>query len=533
MTSRSLLTFARALGGLHGWRRNLVAYLLGVCATLTLAPFYLFGLLLVSFSGLLWLLDAAPSRRRMFLDGWWWGWGFYMSGLYWMCIALLTDPAKFGWLIPPTLLGLNGVIALYPAVACWLMSWLRVRGLSKILVFTIVWTLVEYARGHLFTGFPWNLPGYAFGFSNAALQMASLVGVYGLSWFALLLATTPVALGAKKAGKIYAASLWALFLFGLFWGVGRLHQANSIPQAQRYVPGVTLRLVQADIAQPDKWDPQLQLQGVREHAALTRLPGLEKVTHVIWPETAVPYTIGKDEPITRSLGGIIPPGAILITGSLRSEGDKENWRIWNSLSALDHDGNIVGSYDKAHLVPFGEFLPFRYVFPKEWLTPVGDTDFSAGTQGKLMELPGLPPMLPLICYEAIFPELVVDGPKRPQWLLSVTNDAWFGMSTGPHQHFEMARMRAVEQGVPLVRSGNTGISAVVDSWGQVISFMPLGYKGIIDSSLPVAQAENTTCNKINKIFIPFLIIFALILIFRKKSGVIINKIACKLCAAGK
>ncbi len=466
----------------------------------------------------MWLLDSAPTRKRMFWDGWWWGWGFYMTGLYWFCIALLTDPEKFGWLIPPCLFGLNAIIAIYPAIACLIMSYLRIRGLTKILVFTIVWTVVEYARGHLFTGFPWNLPGYAFGFSDASLQLASIAGAYGLTWFSVLLGTSPVALGVKKKGAIYAGVLWAIFLLGTIWGGGRLHQANALAEEQRYVPKVLLRLVQANIAQPNKWEPQLQMEGLRQHAELTRSPGLEKVTHVIWSETAVPFAINKGEPITKRLGDLLPENAVLITGSLRTQGEGENWDIWNSLNAINHNGDIVASYDKVHLVPFGEFLPLRNVLPKSWLTPVGEKDFAIGTEGALMNVPGLPPILPLICYEVIFPELPLpaDG-TRPQMLLSVTNDAWFGMSTGPHQHFEMARMRAVEQGVPMVRVGNTGISAVINSFGQVTDSMPLGQKGFIDAKLPVALADDTTCNKFNKIFLPFLIFFGVLLLLKQQA----------------
>lgn len=514
----SVVPLARAIGGLSGWRRNITAFIFGVFATLTLAPFFLFPLLLPSFSGLLWLLDAAPSRKRMFWDGWWWGWGFFMSGLYWFCVALLTDPEKFGWLIPPTLFGLNAIIAIYAGVACWLTSWIRVRGISKIVIFTIIWTLVDFARAHLFTGFPWNLIGYSFGFSDASLQMASIIGIYGLTWFAVLLGTSPVALGAKKTGAIYVVALWSVFLFGTFWGAGRLHQANAINEDQRFVKGVLLRLVQANISQPHKWDPALQIQGLKEHISLTQSPGLDAVTHVIWPETAVPFAITADTPITRKLGAILPSGKILITGSLRTQGDEKNFQLWNSLSALDHEGNIVGYYDKIRLVPFGEFLPFRRFFPKSWLTPVGDVDFSTGTGGHLAGFPNLPPTLPLICYEVIFTELPLPDDLRPQLLLSVTNDAWFGSSTGPYQHFEMARMRSVEQGVPMVRVANTGISAVIDSFGQVVSSIPLLTKGVLDVRLPYAQAEATWYHKLKGYFFPLLLMIGLILIVNQRNS---------------
>jgi apolipoprotein N-acyltransferase len=502
----SVMPLARRIAALSGWRRNVFAFAMGVFATLTLAPFYLFPLLLPAFSGLLWLLDAAPSRRRMFLDGWWWGWGFYMSGLYWFCIALLTDPAKFGWLIPPTLFGLTGLIALHSGLACWIMSWIRVRGISKIVVFTVVWTLVGWLRGHWFSGFPWNLEGYSFAVTDASLQMASVGGIYGLTWFAVLLGTSPVALGVRKKGIVYACALWALFVSGSMWGAGRLHQANAIPEPQRYVKGVMLRLVQANISQPHKWEPSRQQDGLKAHAQLTRSPGLDNITHVIWPETSVPFVVNPGTPIASFLGRLMPENTLLIAGALRSEGEQNrDFRLWNTLVAVNDTGSVVAGYDKIHLVPFGEFLPLRFVLPRSWTTPVGDMDFSRGEGGRLVEFPGLPPSLPLICYEVIFPELSLPDTLRPQWLLSVTNDAWFGSSSGPYQHFDMARMRAVEQGVPLVRVANTGISAVVDSFGQVQAMIPLHSRGILDAHLPVALPDEPFYRHFSHAILPLLL----------------------------
>lgn len=507
-----LHVLAYLIGSLTGWRRNALAFFLGILATLTLAPFFLFPLIIPAFTGLFWLIDAAPTRKRAFADGWWWGWGFYISGLYWFCIALMTDPEKFAWLIPFALFALTGVIALYTAIACFFIHAFKVRGLTKIYVFSAVWLGVECARGDLFTGFPWNLAGYAFGFSDAAMQTASLVGVYGLTWFTVLLGLTLAMVLCGARGVRVAIAVWAIFAGAMLWGNGRL-QASKM--ADDYVEGVTLRLVQANILQPHKWDPELQMQGIREHARLTNEPGIEKVTHVIWPETAVPYAIEPGSPLARDLGAAIPPGKILITGSLRTEGEKDTFRIWNSLMALNHDGSIVGSYDKVKLVPFGEFLPFRSLFPKEWLTPVGDTDFSHGERVQGLEWPGLPPLLPLICYEAIFPDFASAQNGNPQLLLNVTNDAWFGMSSGPHQHFEMARMRAVEQGIPLVRVANTGISAVVDSFGRVTALINLGEKAYTDAKLPKAQPHQTVYGLYNGLFIQIVLVLGLLLIFRQ------------------
>jgi len=496
---------------LQGWRRNMTAFILGALATLTLAPFFMFPLIIPAFTGLLLLLSGAPTHRRAFWDGWWWGWGFYTTGLYWFCVALLTDPEKFAWLIPFALFGITGVIAIYCGVTCWIASRLALRGCTRIFAFSVVWVCVEYVRGHLFTGFPWNLEGYSFGFSGISLQMASLVGAYGLTWFAVLLGASFAAIGEKR-GNIFIASVWGVFVLGLCWGQGRLYEAGP----EQYVPGVKLRLVQANNIRPANGDPKLQMAGLREYMRLTRSPGLEHITHVIWPESSIPYILRPGTPLAHALGENIPDGAILISGALRDQGEGDDWQVWNSLMALNHEGSLIGAYDKIRLVPFGEFLPLRWAIPKLWVTPVGEKDFSRGTPIKAIEWPGLPPIYPLICYEAIFPELDIDPGQRPGLLLNITNDAWFGMSIGPYQHFAMARMRAVEQGVPLVRAANTGISATVDGYGRVISYIPLEKQGFLDIFLPKSTYNNTIYGHYNNIFLLFLVFISLILILKQR-----------------
>ncbi len=504
---------AAFLPTLTGWRRNLAAFCLGVLAMFTLAPFYVFPLLIPAFSGLYILVDSAPTRRRMFWDGWFWGWGYYMTGLYWFCVALLTDEA-FEWLIPFALFGLTGVIAIYTGVACWLMAFAKkyMHGESRLLIFALIFTLVETARGILFTGFPWNLPGYSFGFSEATLQLASVLGPYGLTGCAVLFGLSPL---FARYYKPAAAAIWISLAAAAIWGACRI-PATPMPT----VPDIRLRLVQANISQPHKWNPKLQMQGLQQHIDLMHSPGLENITHIIWPETAVPYVFQENSALSRLLGSAIPEGKILLTGTLRAEGkDFASAKIWNSLMAIDHSGNIIGAYDKAHLVPFGEFQPIRPYVPKDWMTPVGQKDFSWGTASQVLEWPGTPPLLPLICYEAIFPEMAQaeSGNGRPAWLLNVTNDAWFGMSTGPRQHFQMSRMRAVEQGVPLVRVANTGISAVIDPYGRITAYLPLGTQGILDADLPQSLGSETIYALYHRILLPSLgfILFILALIRRK------------------
>lgn len=489
MMCRAFEKCAVLLPDLRGWRRSLAAYGLGVLAMFTLSPFFLFPLIIPAFAGLYLMIDAAPTRRRMFWDGWFWGWGYYMTGLYWFCIALLTDAEAFAWLIPFALFGLTGVIAIYSGLTCWLMAFVKkyTSRPLRLIAFALLWTLTEIARGHFFTGFPWNLPGYSFAFSLPSLQLASVFGAYGLTFCAVLLGVSPLFARYSKSGKTIAAGIWIMFALGLLWGIARIP-----PDPMPTLPGVKLRLVQANIAQPHKWDPALQRQGMEEHIRLMLSPGLDSVTHVIWPETAVPYVLQENSELAHTLGKAIPSGKLLITGTLRAEGpDYASMLIWNSLMAINHEGKLVGIYDKAHLVPFGEFQPFRAFVPKEWMTPVGDKDFSWGKASQILNWPDTPPMLPLICYEAIFPEMSQSHEGRPAWLLNVTNDAWFGMSTGPRQHFEMARMRSVEQGVPLVRSANTGISAIIDPYGRITASLPLGSQGILDAGLPRSLEKNT------------------------------------------
>ncbi len=536
---------------LAGWRRNLFAFAMGICATLTLAPFYFFPLIIPAYAGLFILVRNSVSWKRVFADGWWWGWGFYISGLYWFCIALLTEPEKFAWAIPFALFGLNAIIAIYPGVACLLFylfigktvipspvsehgvnsaegtlqnnqknndKILRLRlrfaqddkllSLANCIAFSLIWLIVEYARGHLFSGFPWNLAGYSFSFSDSSLQLASISGAYGLTFFAVLLGAS---IAIIKTNKIFVLAVWGLFAGLLVWGNARLESAT-----EGEATGAVLRLVQANILQPHKWDPKLQQKNLEEYISLTQSEGLEKITHVIWPETATPFVLRSDTSLAYGLGRMLPEGALLITGALRSDGEGDDKQYYNSVVMIDGSGYIVGNYDKHALVPFGEFMPLRYLIPKSIKLPVGDKDFSVGEGVRTLKWQGLPPVSVLVCYEGIFPEFAVDNNNRPDWLLNVTNDAWFGMSSGPYQHFAMARMRAVEQGLPLVRVANTGITAYMDEYGQIKQQLALGIKGIMDVPLRRSSLYGTLYTKYGNIIAFITICFSLFFILHCK-----------------
>lgn len=498
-----------AIGRLTGWRRNLAAFLCGVMATLALPPLYLVPLMVPAFCGLVWLLKGAGSRRRMFWDGWFWGWGFYMTGLYWFCIALLTDAESFAWLLPFALFGLTGVIALYQGIACWLMGYVRLKGISWTLAFALVWVLVEYARGHWFTGFPWNLAGYVLTVSDVSIQLASVGGIYGVTWLVVLLCMLPALLGdaemdSKKAVRIVGRA-YLLFIIALLWGAWRLHEAGET----HFDDQIKLRLVQANIKQEHKWNPAQKMHGLEEHAKLTRTEDLGDIKLIIWPETAVPYILKEHTPLAHALGSLLPAHTLLITGAMRAEGNEVDWKIWNSMAVIDAKGEIVKSYDKSRLVPFGEFLPFRFLLPEWMTTPVGDKDFSTGRRGVTLEIPDEQhAMLPLICYEGIFPEMAEADPSfaPPTWMLNITNDAWFGTSSAPYQHLEMSRMRAVERGIPLVRVANTGISAVIDSVGRVVAKTKLNEETVLDSPLPLPEKASTLYSRFSDEAVLFLIL---------------------------
>ncbi|MCH9020438.1 MAG: apolipoprotein N-acyltransferase, partial [Proteobacteria bacterium] len=282
----------------------------------------------------------------------------------------------------------------------------------------------------------------------------------------------------------WAPSAAAAALLVAVWAGGSVRLAGAGDEA---VEGVLLRLVQPNVGQHHKWKPELREALFARHLRLTASAGFERVTHVIWPETAVPFFLANEPARRRAVAAATPRGGALITGALRTTPEPTSPpKLWNSLHAIDDAGRVVATYDKFHLVPFGEYVPFRRWFPTIAKLTYGATDFSAGPGPQTLRVPGLPPFSPLICYEAIFAHQVVDSADRPAFLLNLTNDAWFGISSGPYQHFAAARLRAVEQGLPLARAANTGISAVVDGYGRITARLGLGREGVIDAPLPEA-----------------------------------------------
>jgi apolipoprotein N-acyltransferase len=493
-----LCRIAASVAELRGWRRHGLAFGLGIAAVGALPPVDLTPVLAIVFPLFLWLDDGSDGPGASFRLGWVFGFGFFLAGLYWIAAALFVDIGRFWWLVPFAAAGLPAGFAIYIGLAL-LATGLAARALdlppaARICAFAIAWSGAEWVRGHALTGLPWNLLGYAWsgGFpgSLAVLQSTAWVGIYGLSFVTVLAASLPALLGTPSIAPISAGRRWAPALVALLLvlvpGVAGAIRLGATPTE---LTGTWLRLVQPSIPQSLKWQPMAAQSNFSRLLDLSAAPAPHPLAAVLWPEAASPYLLGRDPAARRAITAIVPHGGYLITGALRANPPPEPIaKIWNSLEAINDRGQIVAHYDKAHLVPFGEYVPLRQLLPIDKITP-GTMDLSAGPGPRTMALPRLPPFAALICYEAIFPGAVVDENDRPAWMLNATNDAWYGRTSGPFQHFAIARTRAVEEGLPLVRIANNGISAVVDPVGRVLARTSLDEIGYVDIALPAAAGR--------------------------------------------
>jgi apolipoprotein N-acyltransferase len=497
----TLTRFAHWIVLSWGWRRALIAVLAGAVSTLALAPTNLWPLLFLTFPILVWLIDGCGSggggRYRGALaaavTGWCFGFGYFLAGLCWVGNAFLVEAKIFGWLLPFAVTLLPAGLALFTAAGVALARLLWTRGPARILALAAALTVTEWLRGHVLTGFPWNAFGYALTGPQALAQSASLVGLWGLTFVAVAVFATPAVLADDRADtrRPWLPPVFALIVLVAMTGYG-IFRLSTNPTT--YVNGVRLRIMQPNLQQDEKFNYSARAQVMGRYLALSeratgpQSAGLSGVTHLIWPESAFPFFLSQDAEALAQIAALLPEGTVLITGASRTEAgpNARKPRFYNSIYVIDHDGSILTVYDKVHLVPFGEYLPFQDFLERLGLMQLTRVagGFSAGDRRRALSVPRAPPFLPLICYEIIFPGEAVPRTERPGWLLNVTNDGWFGKSAGPHQHLQQARVRAIEEGLPLVRAANTGISAIVDPLGRVISSLPLGSEGVLEGSLP-------------------------------------------------
>src|SRR4051812_5812724 len=468
------------LRSLTGWRRLLVASACGALSATGFAPVEFFPALLLGYGALVLLLDGAdrdarPVRRAAAI-GWAFFFGQFLVGLHWIVFPFMVDPDSHLWQMPfalflPAGLGLFGALAASIAITFWQ------DGPARLFVFAICFTATEWLRGHVLTGFPWNLSGYGWGASLAVLQTASLVGAYGLSFLTILLGASL----AEPASRRWRTPAAMLLLFAALWGYGAWRLAAS---PMRDVPGVSLRLVQPNIPQPEKYASHLLLRNWQRLVELSLRPG--RPTHIIWPEAATGFPVARSAGALDQIALLTARGQTLITGSDRVLRQDGHIVAYNSLYLFGPGGALPLVYDKFHLVPFGEYVPFAPFLNRLGITQltVGE-GFSAGDHPHALAVPGAPPASPLICYEVIFPHAVIDSAApRPGWLVNITDDSWFGPWAGPRQHLLIARVRAIEEGLPVARAANTGTSAIIDGNGRLRIQLGLNHLGVVDGPLP-------------------------------------------------
>lgn len=467
----------------------LAAFAFGSVMALSMPPFNAFPLVWVCLPALIVLLRGTTTLKQAFATGWLFAFGFFLFGLYWIAASMFVDIARFWWAVPFAVAGLPAFFALYYGIASAIGKKIGLSGLSGTLAFGLLWFLADYGRGHLFTGFPWILLGYTWSNVLPVLQITSVVGIYGLTLMTAVAACLPAAAPRRQSGKpARIALICSLFLFILIagWGQTRLTTTTLEP-----FQNVRIRLVQPNISQTEKWREDERNNHLDRLIRLSAQEGPEPITHVFWPETASPYFLAESIDLRRKISAQIPAAASVLTGVIRRSFDENGTlHFYNSLVALDGLGRLVAGYDKTHLVPFGEFMPLRKTFPHSiQAMAASSADFSRGPGPRTLRVLGLPLFSPLICYEVIFSGKVVDPKDRPEFMANLTNDAWYGRTTGPYQHFEIARVRSVEEGLSLVRIANTGVSGIVDPLGRIERKLGLQEEGVIDATLTKPLAE--------------------------------------------
>ena len=500
----------------------LIAFAAGVASATGFAPFKLWPVALAALAVLMWLVREAPTLRSALARGWWFGLGNFVLGLNWIATAFTYQAAMPAWLGWVAVVLLSLYLAVYPAIAAGLAwRWGRTDPLRLTLVFAAAWIVTEWLRATMFTGFAWNPVGVTL-LPTPVAHSATLIGTYGLSGLVFLLAGLLLMAHARRWRGLAMVAAGVAALTGLSFLLS--------PTAEQKA-GIAIRIVQPNIGQQDKWQEGFQAENM---ARLKRLSawGKDEPRLLLWPEAAVtrPLENGLANPayqleaatLRRDVAEMLGPGDMLLTGGVtwQSRTGEEVTSATNSVFAMDRTGRILARYDKAHLVPYGEYLPMRPVLSALGLSRLapGDIDFDFGPGPQTLDLPIVGKAGFQLCYEIIFSGEVVDRKNRPNFLFNPSNDAWFG-AWGPPQHLAQARLRALEEGLPVLRSTPTGISAVIDADGALLHSLPWRKAGLIDARLPAPKPPTLFARFGN--ILPFafaMLLAALAIAVRRKAG---------------
>ena len=456
-----------------GWRLAALAILCGVVMALGQAPLSLPYGLLLALPGLGWLFVNQQSHKGAFLTGWWAGSGYFAASTFWIVEPFFIEPEIYGWMAPFALVFMAAGLALFWGGAFLLAAMAQGRPLLRLIALAVAWTGFEFARAHILTGFPWGLLAYVWS-ETPLFQLLAFIGPHGLGLLTLLIGFLPLV--ASRNPWVGAGSAIALVAALWFGGQQRLPDAPNMGKT-------TVRLLQPNAPQHLKWRGDMVDVFFKRMLEMTRAPAPRHPDVVIWPETSIPYALGSDTRALRIISDAAGPQTQVVAGIQRYQDN----RVYNSMVYLDQAGGILAVYDKHHLVPFGEYIPLGHLLSRFGIRGLADNEgngFASGIGVRIIQATGLPDFLPLICYEAIFPGLAQLDKARPNWILHITNDAWFGNYSGPFQHLVQVRARAVEQGLPVARSANTGVSAMIDPYGRILAQLPLNEAGFLDAQLP-------------------------------------------------
>jgi len=479
-----------------GWRVWLLLLASGAFSALAMAPLNVWPALIPGLTVLIWCLDGSRHQTHTLQSAFWrgylFGMGYFIAGTFWVGFAFLNRGGAFWMLIPLALPAFASLLAVFWGFAGMLYSKLSQRSEWRILVFAASFALFEWLRGHIFSGLPWNLPGYTWTAGGAISQSASWFGIYGLTFLTLFaLASPAVAISRHMKSRRLMPPMAGIGLLLLVFLAGMMRLGSAeIPDHE----GLRFRIVHSSITQAEKWGPNdFEARTRDRYLRLTQAPGLDAVTHVLWPEGALPYFMLEDGETLRMIGNDLQNGQVLLAGINRRAGIGRDTTYHNSLAVLRYAENgaprVDALYDKVRLVPFGETIPLAWLISAIGFEDFARLQFAPGPGPAVSNVAGAPSMMPLICYEAIFPEFVRSAPERPGWLYNLSNDAWFGDTSGPWQHLNQTRYRAIETGLPILRVASRGYSGAIDPLGRMPLRIAPDDEGAYDTGLPLPLAS--------------------------------------------